>query len=69
MPLPFKGNSSPYLPNNKRLATVCLQCLKKNLKANKQYYDQYKIFMEETMNKGDAEPASRPFHIMTSSHF
>lgn len=57
MPLPFKGNSSPNLPNNKRLATVRLQCLKKKLKANKQYYDQYKTFMEETINKGDAECA------------
>ena len=53
MPLPFKGNSPPNLPNNKRLATVRLQCLKKKLKA----YDQYKTFMEETINKGDAEPA------------
>lgn len=25
MPLPFKGGSSPSLPNNKRLATVELQ--------------------------------------------
>ncbi|XP_070412225.1 uncharacterized protein [Nothobranchius furzeri] len=57
MPLPFKGNSLPNLPNNKRLATVRLQCLKKKLKANKQYYDHYKTFMEETINKGDAEPA------------
>lgn len=57
MPLPFKGNSPPNLPNNKRLATVRLQCLKKKLKANKQYYDQYKTFMEETIDKGDAEPA------------
>lgn len=57
MPLPFKGNSPPNLPNNKRLATVRLQCLEKKLKANKQYYEQYKTFMEETINKGDAEPA------------
>ncbi|XP_039907300.1 uncharacterized protein LOC120746094 [Simochromis diagramma] len=57
MPLPFKGNSPPNLPNNKRLATVRLQCLKKKLKANKQYYDQYRTFMEETINRGDAEPA------------
>lgn len=47
MPLPFKGNIPPNLPNNKRLATVRLRCHKKNLKANKQYYDQYKTFMEE----------------------
>ncbi len=57
MPLPFKGNSPPNLANNKRLATVRLQCLKKKLKTNKHYYDQYKTFMEETINKGDAEPA------------
>lgn len=57
MPLPFKSNNPPNLPNNKRLATVRLQCLKKKLEANKQYYDQYKLFMEETINKGDAEPA------------
>ncbi|GAA6093827.1 uncharacterized protein LOC118336621 [Tachysurus ichikawai] len=58
MPLPFKGNSPPNLPNNKRLATVRLQCLKKKLKTNKQYYNQYKTFMEETINKGDAKPAA-----------
>ncbi|XP_065108476.1 uncharacterized protein [Paramisgurnus dabryanus] len=57
MPLPFKGNSPPYLPNNKRLATVRLQCLKKKLETNEQYYNQYKTFMEETINKGEAEPA------------
>ncbi|XP_054653604.1 uncharacterized protein LOC129193043 isoform X1 [Dunckerocampus dactyliophorus] len=57
MPLPFKGNSPPNLPNNKRLATIRLQCLKRKLKANKQYYEQYKTFMEETIKKGDAEPA------------
>ncbi|XP_030597267.1 uncharacterized protein LOC115788399 isoform X1 [Archocentrus centrarchus] len=57
MPLPFKGNSPPALPNNKRLATVRLQCLKKKLKANKQYYDEYKAFMEEIINKGEAELA------------
>ncbi len=57
MPLPFKGNSPPNLANNKRLATVRLQCLKKKLKTKKHYYDQYKTFMEETINKGDAEPA------------
>ncbi|XP_023197668.1 uncharacterized protein LOC111610010 [Xiphophorus maculatus] len=57
MPLPFKGNDLPNLPNNKRLAQVRLQGLKKKLKTSKQYYEQYKTFMEETINKGDAEPA------------
>ena len=59
MPLPFKGNSPPNMPNNKRLATIRLQSLKKKLKANKQYYEQYKTFMEETINNGDAEPAPK----------
>ncbi|CAI5642237.1 unnamed protein product [Oreochromis niloticus] len=39
MPLPFKGNDPPTLPNNKKLATVRLQHLKKRLKADKQYYE------------------------------
>ena len=59
MPLPFKSSSPPSLPNNKKLATVRLQYLKKRLKANKQYNDQYKAFMEEMMVKGDAEPAPK----------
>ncbi|XP_055366070.1 uncharacterized protein LOC129604298 [Betta splendens] len=57
MPLPFKGSSPPSLPNNKRLALVRLQHLKKKLQANKQYYDHYTSFMEETISKGDAELA------------
>lgn len=56
MPLPFKGNRPPTLPNNKRLATVRLQSLKKKLKADQQYHNQYKTFMEEMISKGDAEP-------------
>ncbi|XP_057716613.1 uncharacterized protein LOC130931672 [Corythoichthys intestinalis] len=65
MPLPFKGDSLPNLPNNKKLAMVRLQCLKRKLKADKQYYDQYKTFMEETINKGDAEPAPTKFKGQT----
>lgn len=57
MPLPFKSTDPPLLPNNKKLATVRLQYLKKRLKNNKQYHDQYKAFMEEMIKKGDAEPA------------
>ncbi|KAJ8376418.1 hypothetical protein SKAU_G00069980 [Synaphobranchus kaupii] len=59
MPLPFKSSSPPSLPNNKKLATVRLQYLKKRLKATKQYNDQYKAFMEEIMVKGDTEPAPK----------
>lgn len=57
IPLPFKGNTPPSLPNNKKLATVRLQHLKGKLKANRQYYEQYKAFMEEILRRGDAEPA------------
>ncbi|XP_063052707.1 uncharacterized protein LOC134447256 [Engraulis encrasicolus] len=57
MPLPFKGTEAPCLPNNKRLATIRLQHLKKRLKANKQYYNQYTAFMSDMMERGDAELA------------
>ncbi|XP_049419820.1 uncharacterized protein LOC125880984 [Epinephelus fuscoguttatus] len=57
MPLPFKNDNPPSLPNNKRLATVRLQHLKRKLSANKQYHDQYTAFMEEMVSKGYAEPA------------
>ncbi len=57
MPLPFKNNSPPPLPNNKKLATARLQHLKRKLMANKQYHEQYTVFMEETIRKGDVEPA------------
>ena len=57
MPLPFKGSSPPTLPNNKKLATLRLQHLKRKLKANQQFYDHYKTFMEEVIKNGDAELA------------
>lgn len=57
MPLPFKNDNPPSLPNNKRLATVWLQHLKRKLSANKQYHDQYTAFMEEMVSEGYAEPA------------
>ena len=57
MPLPFKGSSPPTLPNNKKLATLRLQHLKRKLKANEQFYDHYKTFMEEVIKNGDAELA------------
>lgn len=57
LPLPFKSISPPSLPNNKKLAMVRLQHLKKKLKSNQQYCDHYKAFMEEMFSKGDAEMA------------
>ncbi|XP_041845165.1 uncharacterized protein LOC121642470 [Melanotaenia boesemani] len=56
MPLPFKDNNPPALPNNKKLASIRLQHLKKKLKANKEYHEHYTTFMEETIRRGDAEP-------------
>ncbi|XP_013873851.1 uncharacterized protein LOC106524553, partial [Austrofundulus limnaeus] len=57
MPLPFKGSKPPALPNNKRLATVRLQHLKKRLKADKQYHEHYNAFMKDIISSGDAELA------------
>ncbi|XP_068074145.1 uncharacterized protein [Danio rerio] len=57
LPLPFKSISQPSLPNNRRLAVARLQQLKKKLKSNKQYSDDYKVFMKEVIDKGDAELA------------
>ncbi|XDV46694.1 hypothetical protein PO909_014534 [Leuciscus waleckii] len=57
MPLPFKGQNPPSLPNNKKLAIIRLQHLKRKFKANQQFYGHYKAFMEDVINKGDAEPA------------
>ncbi|KAJ7991630.1 hypothetical protein DPEC_G00285890 [Dallia pectoralis] len=57
MPLPFKGPNPPSLPNNKKLAIIRLQHLKKKLKVNQQFYDHYKACMEDVIDKGDAEPA------------
>lgn len=60
MPLPFKNGNPPLLPNNKRLASVRLQSLKRKLKASKQYHDHYKTFMEDIIRKGDAELVPSP---------
>ncbi|XP_036003015.1 uncharacterized protein LOC118566077 [Fundulus heteroclitus] len=57
MPLPFRDNKPPALPNNKRLATVRLHHLKKRLKADKQYHEHYRAFMKDIISSGDAELA------------
>ena len=53
MPLPFK--SRPTLPDNRRLANIRLDHLKRKLQSNDKYFTQYKTFMEETISRGDAE--------------
>ncbi|XP_027879371.1 uncharacterized protein LOC114148348 [Xiphophorus couchianus] len=57
MPLPFKTPCLPVLSNNKRLAIVRLQHLKRRLKRNYQFNNHYKTFMESIISCGDAELA------------
>ncbi|KAK7880336.1 hypothetical protein WMY93_033028 [Mugilogobius chulae] len=54
MPLPFKCDR-PNLPDNKTCAIHRLKCLERKLRRNKQYYLDYKKFMEEIIAHGDAE--------------
>ncbi|XP_078798259.1 uncharacterized protein LOC110014434 isoform X1 [Oryzias latipes] len=54
MPLPFKSDK-PNLPDNKSCAIHRLRCLERKLRRNKQYYMDYKKFMEEIIAHGDAE--------------
>lgn len=59
MPLPFKSSNPPSLPNNRRLANVRLQHLKRKLETNEQYRNHYISFMEDIILKGHAEPAPK----------
>lgn len=54
MPLPFKSER-PNLPDNRVCAIHRLKCLEKRLKRNKQYYMDYKKFMEEIIAHEDAD--------------
>lgn len=51
MPRPFKGNSPPTLPNNMRLATVLLQCLKKRLRFQQKHAEHAMIEEREKAAK------------------
>lgn len=53
MPLPFKAR--PTLPNNKALALICLDHLKRKLRRDQTYLKHYKTFMTEILDRGDAE--------------
>lgn len=55
MPLPFK--EQPTIPNNRRLALIRLNHLKHKLKNDQRYYDHYKQFTKEIIDRGDAEIA------------
>ncbi|KAK7906730.1 hypothetical protein WMY93_015342 [Mugilogobius chulae] len=50
MPLPFKKR--PILPNNKEMALVRLNHLKRKLQRNQDYKEQYIKFMEEIIESG-----------------
>ncbi|XP_014677999.1 PREDICTED: uncharacterized protein LOC106817812 [Priapulus caudatus] len=54
MPLPFKSHR-PALPDNKRVAAVRLNHLKRKLIGNSKYLEDYKSFMDGIIERGDAE--------------
>lgn len=54
LPLPFKVDR-PSLPNNKSCAEHRLKCLRKRFERDKQYHIDYTKFMNETIERGDAE--------------
>lgn len=54
LPLPFK-EERPGLENNNICAEHRLQCLKKRLVRDKQYRNDYTTFMNERIERGDAE--------------
>ncbi|KAL7841403.1 hypothetical protein SRHO_G00250940 [Serrasalmus rhombeus] len=53
MPLPFKER--PCLPNNKQLAAVRLNHLKRKFIANEKYKDDYINYMTDIIERGDVE--------------
>lgn len=53
MPLPFK--TRPSLPDNRESAMICINHLKRKLQRDERYKEQYVEFMEEIIERGDAE--------------
>ncbi|KAI2666545.1 Defensin-like protein 68 [Labeo rohita] len=53
IPLPFKGR--PVLPSNKQLTVARLDHLKRRMSKDERYKEQYKEFMSEIIQRGDAE--------------
>ena len=56
MPLPFKDR--PLLPNNRSMALTRLECLKRRFSKDPKYKEDYIKFMNEVLNRGDAEEVS-----------
>lgn len=57
MPLPFK-KEMPQMPENKKQALARLNFLKRKFISNPKYFNDYKAFMDEIMDRGDVELAS-----------
>ena len=55
MPLPFK--EIPALPDNTQLAMTRLNHLKRRLSKDQTFHRQYTDFMNEIIDRGDAEEA------------
>ena len=53
MPLPFRIR--PNLPNNRNVAVRRISHLKRRFKLDKKYFEDYKRYMEEMMERGDAK--------------
>ena len=54
MPLPFR-NGRPDLPNNKTTARQRLEGLKRRLKNQPRYLEDYRQFIDQMIDRGDAE--------------
>ncbi|XP_054872902.1 uncharacterized protein LOC111584426 [Amphiprion ocellaris] len=53
MPLPFKGR--PYMPDNRQLAEVRLNHLKRKFCRNERYKEDYVRYMSDIIERGDVE--------------
>ncbi|KAK3510952.1 hypothetical protein QTP70_027811, partial [Hemibagrus guttatus] len=65
MPLPFKER--PYLPDNRQLAIVRLSHLKRKFLKDENYKEHYVKFMNEVIERGDAEEVLSMGKILNST--
>ena len=54
MPLPFR-NESPELPDNLSMARTRLDHLKRRFRKDPKYFEDYRAFMEDIIDKAEAE--------------
>ncbi|XP_071486763.1 uncharacterized protein [Diadema antillarum] len=60
MPLPFKEEKTPLLPNNRSVAFKRLNHLKRKFENDAIYYEQYVLQMNNLIQKGHAERVTEP---------